>query len=637
MNNSNFALEKMPVHLENSIKIELEEDYWKNPKYQKYRTQYIDKDNYRFLSYDYYIEKVILKKDKVNKYKLGIFDIGTEKTIYSGDINDQKFYCEILETFEESTTIKGVKNKFYDAVDKGEILPQFEQVFGISIDDFYADQVEKYKLKKLLYAYTKTKIFGEKINLHALFSKPSFENVDKTISEEKNKNGRSIAVLKNELSKEIPLDNVRMINYEIISSMNEWEKLIGLAVRYVIDRKSYDLSRLANFLEINVAEKLWKNNNEIYQNPNMKLFDTIYFKVLQHEYNSQKRDFLKINEDTIDKVTNLDIPKINTDEKMVKEQLLKSEIKTGANTLARYIGGMFNNENDAIIFVKDNAKNIEILWEYFKYSYESDNISKVPYRFIVASLYALREAELNDEEFVYTYYRAPESGKIKVLRRLNRNSKTEEVFYRLWAKKVYFIYLCILDRKEEARNWIRIEKAIDSISAFMLLYHNLDDFILCNNHIFSIVRRSFVPEEHAIYIWNRVADGIAEKTGYKCLLMHPNVSKLFKMLNVHMDFKPIIDGFCSFIEEATARNLTRKLPVHFFFNNSEDNEVYECFFFCKVHQDTKELEIFQFAEVDKDKKIYRLQQLGFKNMLVDNEDEAIENWPELSNYWDDGE
>lgn len=613
--------------LRDSIDLKSKQTYWKQEKYRKYRTKYIEKEGYQFISYDFYIEKIILGQVAINQIKNEKFAVGTQKQIYSGDITERALYNEILDEYDNRSSLKGVENKFKDAVNKGGILKQFIEIFGFSILDYECDDIFKYKLMELLFLYTKTDILGEKTNVLKLFQKPSFENVDKTYFNEKNCNGEHIAILKNELMKEIQLEDIRKYNYSLVEAMNNWEKLLSVSVKYMLNRDIYDLKRLALFLEKNVVEQLYSPNVIIEQKPKMRLFDTVYFKVLQHEKISIRKDFLRISKDTIKKLSCITIEKLSNDY-LVKPNMLKSFVKTHKEELAVHLYPDFGDNETAIEFVAKNAKNTELLWEYFVYSYETEEHSKIPYEFIVAMLIALKEASLNEEIFNYSYYRAKESGDIIILKRLNRKSSTEEVFYRLWAKKIYFIYICILGKREEAKYCVRIEDALDKISLFLLQYHNVDDFELCNEYELEIIQRSFVKDELALKRIRFVADCIAERTGYKSLLMHPNVNKLFKMVGPDFDYNQIIDGFVEVINTANIEGIRGyiKLPIQIIMEPSK--RIKECFFMCKVHPETKEIEWGQFCEIESNRISQKLRKLGFVNLIVDSNEDVARVWPD---------
>lgn len=599
----------------------IEEPYWKNKRYCEFRITYIDKENFNFLSYDYYIENVILGRNKLGKIKTGIFDMGTGKNPVSRYICEKKLINEIIDDFEVSTSNQAIHNKFYDSnKQKGGIMPQIEDLWRLRIEDF-KDEYSKFKLMKLLYLLSKTDLYGESVNFYLMFQKPTFENIDKTLLGEENRNGRSLAVLKNELIKEIPLDKVREINISLIQEMNKWEELLEISGRYVYYHETDDLLRLAEFLEEKIVALLPTNLNEIIQTCNGKIFDTIYFKVLQHEYISAKTDFIKINNETLKHVSEKRNAINGLEKEVVKRNLVKSYVKASKEKLAPFLVEQNFSEEQAKQFVGDNARNIEILVDWFEASYNINFNNRINPILIVSMLMAIKDVSDQKDKMQYSYYRAFQTGNMKLVDKLSRSKKSEEIFHRLWSKKVHFIYSCLCGRGKEAEYNIRIEKALDYISRFMMSYHNFDDFKLCNNHIHDIIRRAFVLDEIAITNMQLLGDIIYAKSRYTVNVLHPNALKLYKMFKPEAISLFLAEGFCEDIKLFEEGRFIGEYHKSVEIMNESNGDKYEGIFKATVDVKRRVLMILDYHGVMPDVKCKKLSELGFDKMLWMSEED----------------
>ncbi|WP_031420651.1 hypothetical protein [Lachnoclostridium phytofermentans] len=621
--------------LKYGINIDSNGVYFQNKNYNIFLTKYLDIDGFRFLSYDYYIEKIIIGQSKLNTIKKGKFNVGTQKIIPLEKISEKELYYEIYDeivgddTDPESDTdkIKGIRNKFYGGIKKGGIIDQLEEIFGFKLEDF-DDKYSKFKFMKLMYVLSKTKMYGESVNFYLMFQKPTFENVDKTVYAEANRNGKNIAILKNELIKEVPLEKVRSLNLKLIEMTNNWERLLGVSARYAYEHNTENLWRLAEFLEKKVVNLLPEDSKMIVRKCREPLFDIIYFKVLQLEYISIKTDFVRINNETLQYVKQKRNMISGNSSEEVKRNLLKSYIKSRKEVLAKYLVEPDFSEHKAVLFIDENARNTIILVEWFEQSYDIDFSNRVPVLLLISILLAIRDASKNDEAMEYSYYRALQTGNMRLVDKLSRGKKSEEVYHRLWAKKVHFIHSCLCGMGQEAEYNIRIEKALDTIMSFLMNYHNLDDFEFCNDHIFDIVMRSFVLDELALKNIKHVADGIAALTGYKTEILHRNPLKLFKMMTENYDFNPFIEGFVDDIRKIEAGIVEVEYHKIIELIKYPSGIKLGGIFKVRVNQDRKVLQLLDYHDISPDEECEKLRSLGFEKMVWMGEDDVKEYTPE---------
>lgn len=598
-------------------------EYYCSPKYRKYRIKYLKNYGYGFISYDYYIEKVMLRDKNIKK---GKYDIGTKCNLRRSDLKYDNLYWEIVneeqEKYEQGkrdkpSTFGSVKSKFTENSSKGGLINQLKEILHNDLKKF--DKLEKLKLLKLLYRFSKDNYYGQKINLMQMFKNPSMENIDKTILDEFNMNGEIIAILKGELKKEINLSKVIQMNSMLHKLTNAWENLLKIAGRYVVDNNVQDLERLAIFIEDKIVDKI-PNIDNICSEYEYPLFESFYLKTLEYEYVCKESDFININKENLEKIHGniLKAKKyLEFDEnKYIKESSLESEIKNQLNFFVVYtFAKNVDNINDfEKSFILDNRRNVGILINWLeKYiSYELNE--EIPCLLIVACYQALKDVIDNKEVFSYSYYRARVSGKIELISKVSIGDTSEEAFHWLWVKKIDFIYKCLLDRKDEAEYQIRIEKGFDTIMSSIMKYNNLQDIMDVHNFIFSTLKRSFILTKYAAQEANRVGNEVNRLSGYKIEIYHENVNNLFKDSWGIFD-NSIINNFCQLIKQVENKKIESNLwiPMEGIRKSGEKrNSILNI----EVDVNEKVIKLKQFYDVIKDEEHKKYEKLGLGKFIL---------------------
>ena len=632
------------VDIANKVKKRLE-DYkidvfdMDNPYFNKrvYRDYFcnesIGRNEYGFLTYDYYIEKYIVGQERINNLKSGLFDIGTDKFVKSEKLNEQTLFNEIFDELydsnpndyanDEADYIKGIRNKFYDKANKGGIITQLKELYDIDLSAFN-DEYRRLKLMKLLYYYCKTNKYGQKTNLHMLLSKPSFENVDSSQIEYENKNGDAVAFLKNEIVKEMDIYDAYVYNYEIVKCLSDWEDLLGVSVRYAYERNIPDLTRIAMFLEEKIVKMLPVSEEGIEQELEKTVFNEFYLKILEHEYISIKTDFVKINEFTLNTYKDNEI-EIDKCDVIIKRHLIKSEIKSRKSAVIKALETVCSDEKEQLdSFINKNIKRVQFIVEWYEELYEVDISQKLPFLFIIAAYIAIKDAEKMEESLIYSYYRAPQSGKTLIVDKLNGSKKSEELFHRLWAKKTHFIYCCLCGYEEEMRCAIRIEKALDTIMKFFLVYHNINDYKNCNELLYNTAQISFIKQEIGLFNLSRTADIVNEMNGYKICIHHQNCEKLFRMYAKTSDVSLVAKGFVSVITTMERNNLFGEEHFPIEVTNQDGEYWFSGLFKVSIDKNKKLFNLIDYHKVEPDKLTEYYERKGLINFVWRDEIESKE-------------
>lgn len=580
-------------HLNMKIKNELlgeginldKSNYYQLSEYRKYRLKYIKLEKYGEISYDYYIEKVILTQERINEIRHGKYDIGTKRKYKESEMTKESLYQEIYDeegsradAHKRSPSVEAIKGKIAGANNKGGIIKKLKNIMNFNISAF-SDEYSKLKLLKLLYRFIKDDYYGEKVNIMLLLDRPTLENIDEIHYGLNNTNGRTLALLKNELIKEINIEQVLNIRKTIYNMYLKWEHLLQVSVYYSSFHEKLnsidDLNRLAQFLETIIVPKL-PNVNDLNIQYEHGVFETFYLKVLQHEYICFEKDFIKINEHNYNRITKnlikvkqiedsfFDLEKLDD----VDPSLIESYITNNIDALAKAIFSVKNISNENRDFIVRNIKKVEIILKWFEEHTTSIFNDKLPWLFIVACYQAFYDASETKESFNYSYYKAKKSGETDMMSKLREGDSVEEIYHWLWIKKIHFIYACLSGKNEVVVHYIRIEKCIDTIMNCIMLYPNLQNMCDIHDFFYSQIKRSFIQEKYAISECKRIAKPIYYTTGYRIGIYHANTLNLFKD-TYGMNDNMLIKIFCELIRRVESKELPKELGIPIEGTNSD--------------------------------------------------------------------
>ncbi|WP_270305583.1 hypothetical protein, partial [Terrisporobacter petrolearius] len=125
-------LQKNNVNIKNK-------DFYKKDSYKKFRTKYLNLDLYGEITYDYYVEKVLLSQEEINDIKQGMFDIGTKRDYKDKDLTKDKLYKEIdIEEGKDQDVYLYdiIKSKIAGSSHKGGIIKKLKEVLNLDVNSF---------------------------------------------------------------------------------------------------------------------------------------------------------------------------------------------------------------------------------------------------------------------------------------------------------------------------------------------------------------------------------------------------------------------------------------------------------------------------------------------------------------------
>lgn len=548
--------------IEAAIKEELETRKidLKNPEYRRdsaYRdllTKHIVSKNFYFLTYDYYIEKFILPKMEITKENLGLFDMGAKAT-EPNKVQQKQLIEEIRNTIvkplsgNQENTIKTyddnendkyndyeyIRHKLFDKVKRSGLFHQFEEVSNIHFDDF-KDKYSQFKFLKLLFKLSKAlysgkAYYGKPVNFYLMFQKPSFENLDKTLISEDESNGKNIALLKNELTKEVPLTFMFKCNNILRCMVYDWDKIVKYAQDLLFNRSYEDLKKLKNFIADSYQKYVPGERYGKDAANNSSLFSTVYFWVLEQECLCVRKEMIHMNSHIASHITANDYIDLANMNERIKDRLrtfdpiishekkaeiftisspqfemyyqyesseftiqipcIKSFIKHFEQELSEMLVLKNFSTNEALNLLKKSSENIKQIaaWnEYFNpATLISETHDRIPVSFIMASLFAMRDTFINSETTGYSYYGAKKSGTTKLMSDCQKVIGRNSYCQMLWLKKISNIQMSIKYSADSIMDKLKIEELIYSIMETLFSIYDLDEFEQKNHRLLTSI------------------------------------------------------------------------------------------------------------------------------------------------------
>jgi|GEM_PF-2221917 len=301
-------------------------DYKKSENYIKIKNTQIFNSNYGKMSLEEFIERYILTKNEVLDTYNSIYDLGNPYELSDEECEDTALASEIISLSASDESKADIKKwgKSKDKQDRvavreaknaeqesaNELASLFSRPGGyrdrlknfLSLDlDLFDNKILRNKrenAKILFFFYMLEKEYFPETNVIKLLNTPSMENIDNFDLGLETYNGNIIRFIKNSLEKEMSSVIRWKIKDTLQSIMFEWnhfwvdiflktDSMTNVGPEYNFEEK------IALSLLQPLPEKIiLKNNVTKYSHSPI---ETLYLKVLQHEYLGQITDIFKVN------------------------------------------------------------------------------------------------------------------------------------------------------------------------------------------------------------------------------------------------------------------------------------------------------------------------------------------------------
>jgi hypothetical protein len=515
---------------------DLESDLlFQNNKYEELKKEYMLFPGLGAITVDYFIEKHILSQEQVNKMKSGSFDINVNKELQLDKLTASALYLEIYQD-----EVAGKDEKEADKVSVENIRQEIEGTtsglkvklkknFNFDFNNFNGQQYQKLKLIKLLY-----KMHKQENRLYDILGKPSLECVDNTVLNCESVYGQTLALLKNEIMKEIASDFIVEVKAATVSVCVKWEQIIQNVTYKLLfldeDNLTYELKRIAKFLG-SIIERLPKID-ELDIPYKHSVFETFYFKLIQYECIGRQNDLCLVNsyEPKIEEVSNINIKQyLQILSEPVHIEGIEVFITDNIEMLAKlvYMTNSINEEDKRLITDKISIKCLNNFLEIWQRNTISKDMETISLLLLVSCIQEIITSYKTKERYMIKFF-GYKTEHSTLISKLKSGVDTREVYQILWVRKVKQRIYANMGLKRQADLLTLIERSVDTLAAFAMRYHNIEDMIIVNDYFVSKLEMSVVNNIDIADDISDMAESMLKKSGYFIEILHGNVFNYFK-------------------------------------------------------------------------------------------------------------
>ena len=292
-------------------------NYKNSDNYTKIKNKQLFLPSVGNISFDDLIERFLADKNQLLSHYESIYNMGH---IHEIEINDEEYEdnCVALEiiqklnikpskptgkklSFEEMEQIRADEeieaDEFVEKFTRpGGLIERLKTYLDFDLDNFDKESKRyKYERCKILYFfYMLEHMYFLKTNVLMLLSKPSMENIDNSSLGWKTYNGWIIKLIKASLEKELPR-SAREIRNRITEIVTTWDAILENA--YILmdflygNGYEYDFEKTIRSLS-SIEKGVEKEEFVQYTDSPI---ETLYLKIVQHEFLGNVKDISKIN------------------------------------------------------------------------------------------------------------------------------------------------------------------------------------------------------------------------------------------------------------------------------------------------------------------------------------------------------
>ena len=514
-------------------------NYKNSANYTKIKNEQIFLPSVGKISFDDLIERFLTDKNQLLSHYESIYDMGQ---IYEIEISDEECEdnCVTQEIIQKLNTQPAVKNlsskemmqiKEDDEKEADEFVKKFTRPGGLierlkANLDFDLDKFDKeskrykYERCKILYFfYMLENVYFPKTNILMLLSKPSMENIDNTSLGWKTYNGWIIKLIKVSLEKELQL-SAGKVKKGVADITTKWDDILDNS-RILMDflaenGTEYDFGPTIRTLLSAEKDSEKKELSHYTGSP----IETLYLKIVQHEYLGNVEDISKINSivknydysvspDTIEELKKLHYSTVdirNIDQ-YIDENVLR---------IAKYVYRKPNPGRYEKNKISSSKKKIHKWLDFCFRARPSLNIQEISNELQIISF--LQAVILDDSKETFNYifhdYQKHFKHKPQVQGALKNDNHVVDSLQCYWALKAAYRWYANLGRYNALTKLKEFEKACDSVIKEILNKPSLDEMLDTHNLYMDRVDDSLITTEEQIQATRSLVDFLSNE-GFK--------------------------------------------------------------------------------------------------------------------------
>lgn len=582
-------------------------------EYERFKNEFkIDLPVIGRVSWDYYIEKIMIPQENINEIKMGSFDINTNKKILKDNISIKGLAKEII---KEEGMVGLPNEKENMRQNLYEIKFKLEKL-DIYIFKFGKRNIQSLKLIKLLYMFEKK----EGINIIQLLKNATLENVDNSCIGVYTKNGSDISKFKYEIMKEIEPNFIFNSNSQIRAIIHTWTQILECLKMHLINSFFYDssneLNRILNFVQ-DVYKKINLNLNTNYKH---NVFETVYLYIIKNENIGREKDILSIQEKISQEIKdNNKLPGeeyVSRYKELANVRILKENIEKyideNLEEVTRLVLMQESITEDDERYIKSIVKYINPLLDIIESGTTCLHEKGLSITFVISCLQEILISKDTREKYTASYFKS--DCKPKTLFSILKNpSKYEEIYKILWIKKVDTKFYCNLGLYGQLMLFNQIEKTVDDIIVKILSLNSLSDIKIVNELLSDLISTTLVSDDVALKNAEEFATVLNGKINYKVCIKTHNALNFFKVgLNGEMLLE-LIDNISSYVDKMIKDYvLERSYQIPIEFNEKEYSLI------VRIKNNYKIIDFTYFVGINSDETAERLEEIGLKEFIGDN-------------------
>lgn len=505
----------------------------KDCAFKIFERELIADSNGLVISADWFIEKYIVKEERLEKI-YSPYDMRVTRQLTLSEMNQEKFFDAIAARYHDADVKRNIKRNG----DKGGLLQRLSEV-GFDLSEFASEETEKYRLLFLIYCFER----DTGCTITEYFSKPTSENREDVQFYVKNRNGELTHYLKSNIEKQIPTEGLIpygfVFNQVIDGWRHQFSKLYRMVEEFHEKNTQDDLGMSNHFADFMFLEDSLVEEEK--QGPYRdKILNSFYLKILEFESIGIEKDLRDIEgwELDADHVDNEASYLKQYDADMVTRLSIQSYFENNMDVFIKYI---YDGEGPDKNSKKRYRRLIALLPSFIDILYgneKADDTEQFPALLLLSCMYEY--VHIGNEKIDNYFFRYQTSD----LKTLKAELKNGAFAFRknqcAWISRSYYRYNMIMDRERaeftaKSTIWKLQERFLKVMKCRSII-----DLLVLHNFYMNTFNRHFLPEYEIYADMNEFDRRIQERAPrYKLVNRQEGNTRLF-FATIHGN-EPVMD------------------------------------------------------------------------------------------------
>lgn len=460
------------------INIDIHDPYYKED-YAEIQDIRVFGEDFRLMPLSEFIERYLLDLSEIPRYYESIYDMGNTYELKDSQCDDYALAKEIIYALELDVESEDVVNVIFRS---GGLIDRLNTYLNFDMENFDKTKVrykrEKYKI--LYFFYLIEHKYFNKTNVLMLMSKPSMENIDNSFLGMNTYNGMVIKFIKVSLERELSLPAKKNIITNVAEIVNAWDTILenaNLLMDFLYGKGyNYDFKKIIQILESDSDEIEMESLSKSDLSP----IETLYLKVVQHEYIGNIKDIIKLN--SIQKEYDYRVPSefveemINLYYNSIDIENVEQHIEENAFRLSKYVYLKTTVSKDEVRRIRKFKGKVHKWISFCKRAKPIFDAKEIANELQIVSVLQAIILDDKSETFDYAFHGWQQHMKHipRVQGALKNNDSVLDALQCYWTRKVTDRWYANIGRADVRTKTRELEQACDNILLKILNQSNLD-------------------------------------------------------------------------------------------------------------------------------------------------------------------